>query len=387
MTIPYGRPGTSASSPNPLRHMSLSLAAVAALLVAGTGILRAQGPLAANLGPIRILQSPDDDDETASDISGIACMPGTIDGWRCMVINDEDRAAELVRIAGSALIGGDKVPLIGKKPSASTLGKEPQDAGCSEGKAKFKDLDGEGVAFAAPHFYVVGSHGCSRNSNKFRISSFILGRIPVDAQGTPGTVETSYRLADVLKNAPQVGAFFGKDLNGAGGLNIEGIAVAGGQLIVGLRAPVIDGKAFLVAVDLAHLFSGSSTSPPSNTRVIPLALGANTGIRDLATTPDGRLLVLAGPAQDQDVRYGLFLVDLAAPAALTHLATLRDVEEDGARAKPEGAVVLGATADARRLRRHPRRRAAGVSGAVALSGPLRAASPHQPAAGRRVRCG
>jgi hypothetical protein len=29
-----------------------------------------------------------------------------------------------------------------------------------------------------------------------------------------------------------------------------------------------------------------------------------------------------------------------------HLATLRDVNEDGARAKPEGAVVLGATADA-----------------------------------------
>jgi hypothetical protein len=93
--------------------MSLSLTAVAALLVAGTGILRAQGPLAANLGPIRILQSPDDDDETASDISGIACMPGTIDGWRCMVINDEDRAAQLVRIAGSALIGGDKIRLIG----------------------------------------------------------------------------------------------------------------------------------------------------------------------------------------------------------------------------------------------------------------------------------
>jgi hypothetical protein len=349
MTISHGRPDPSASSLSALRHPSLSLTVVAAMLAACTGVAQSQGPLASNLAPIRILQSQlltDDDDETASDISGIACMPGTVDGWRCMVINDEDRAAQLVRIAGSALIGGDKVPLIGKKPSASTLGKEPQDAGCSEGKAKFKDLDGEGVAFAAPHFYVVGSHGCSRRSNKFRTSSFILARIAVDAQGTPGAVDTTYRLADVLKNAPQVGAFFGKDLNGAGGLNIEGIAVAGGQLIVGLRAPVIQDKAFLVAVDLAHLFSPSASPPPSNARVIPLALGASTGIRDLATAPDGRLLVLAGPAQDQDVRYGFFLVDLAAPAALTHLASLRDVEDDGARAKPEGAVVLGATADA-----------------------------------------
>jgi hypothetical protein len=329
--------------------MSARLSFITLLLIAGFGAARAQAPLVSNLEPIRILQTQgltDDDDETASDISGIACMPGTIDGWRCMVINDEDRAAQLVRIAGSALIGGDKVPLIGKKPSATTLGQEPQDAGCSEGKAKFKDLDGEGVAFAAPHFYVVGSHGCSRNSNKFRTSSFILARIAVDAQGTTGTVDTTYRLADVLKKAPQVGVLFGKDLNGAGGLNVEGIAVAAGQLIVGLRAPVIDGKAFLVAVDLAHLFSGSASPPPSNARVIPLALGPITGIRDLATAPDGRLLVLAGPAQDQDVRYGFFLVDLSSPAAPVHLATLRDVNEDGARAKPEGAVVLGATADA-----------------------------------------
>jgi hypothetical protein len=313
----------------------------------------AEGPIVSDLEPIRTLQAQsltDDDNETAADISGIACMPGSGATRLCMVINDEDRGAQLVRIDGSSLVGGAKVPLIGKKPSDTTIGEEPQEAACSEGKAKFKDLDGEAVAFAAPFFYVSGSHGCSRHSNKFRTSSFILARIQVDQQGAAGPVDTTFRLADVLRTAPQVGAFFGKDLNGADGLNVEGIAVAGDRLIVGLRAPVIQGKAFLVAVDLAHLFSRSSPPPPSNARVIPLSLASNTGIRDLATVADGRLLLLAGPAQEQkEVPYGFFLADLALPGAPKYLATLKDIDQDGVRAKPEGAVVLGSTPDSLRV--------------------------------------
>src|SRR5262249_3576270 len=125
---------------SPLRRRSVALSFIALLLVAGPA--RAQAPLASNLEPIRTLQTQgltDDDDETAADIIGMACMPGTGDGRLCMVINDEDRAAQVVAIDGGALTGGEKIRLIGKKPSARTLGNEPQDAGCSEGKAKFKD--------------------------------------------------------------------------------------------------------------------------------------------------------------------------------------------------------------------------------------------------------
>jgi hypothetical protein len=240
--------------------------------------------------------------------------------------------------------------LIGKKPSDATLGKEPQEAHCSEGKAKFKDLDGEAVAFAGSYFYIAGSHGCSRHSNKFRTSSFILARVQVDEQGRPGAVDTTYRLADVLSTASPVGPFFGKNLNGANGLNVEGIAVAGEQLIVGLRAPVIQERAFLLAIDLAHLFSRASPPPPSHARPIPIPLGRNVGVRDLAPLSEHRLLLLAGPAQEQeDVPYSFFLVDLRSPETTKYLATIRDVVEGGAPAKAEGVVVLDSAADSVRV--------------------------------------
>jgi hypothetical protein len=111
------------------------------------------------------------------------------------------------------------------------------------------------VAYAAPFFYIVGSHGCSRHSNKFRSSSFILARIPerqvASSAGTfnPSSVETSYRLSEVLAAAPQIRPYFTRDLMSANGLNVEGLAVAGGKLFAGLRAPTLDGRAFIVTVD------------------------------------------------------------------------------------------------------------------------------------------
>ena len=89
---------------------------------------------------------------------------------------------------------------------------------------EFGELDGEAVAFAAPYYYVVGSHGCSRKKGEFRASSFILARLSDDQQGG---VETTFRLTDVLRHASTVSAYFGKDLNGDNGLNIEGLAVVG----------------------------------------------------------------------------------------------------------------------------------------------------------------
>ncbi len=63
--------------------------------------------------------------------------------------------------------------------------------------------------------------------------------------------------------------------------------------------------------------------------MIPLALGANTGIRDLAPLGDGRLLVLAGPAQDQTgVAYALYAAEPRVGGRLTRLAALDEVGQD-----------------------------------------------------------
>ena len=161
--------------------------------------------------------------------------------------------------------------------------------------AKFKEFDGEGVAYAKPYFYVVGSHGCGRRKDTLNTSAMILARIRVDDEGKPdvedderpeAAVETTYRLGEVLAGADRVGASFLESLSEANGLNIEGIAVVKDRLYAGLRAPTIEGDAFLVEADVDALFAdghgpyqgkrarsrsrsarmpGSATSPPSTT--------------------------------------------------------------------------------------------------------------------------
>jgi hypothetical protein len=341
----------------------------AGLIMVCCDVVLAQTPLIADLEPVRKFQVgpalTDDDEEVATDISGMACMPPAGATRTCLVVNDQDRSAQFVTIEDHRVIGGRKLQLIGKQPSDAIIGQEPREVECSDGKAKFKDLDGEGVAFAEPHFYVSGSHGCSRNSNKFRLSSFILARVRVDARGlvvdrdgapveasrsVEQYVDTTYRLAEVLRTAPQVGPFFGKDLNKTEGLNVEGIAVADGRLFAGLRAPVLKGKAFVVSVSVNDLFSRDPSLPRPEVRVIPLQLGKKAGIRDLASLGAGRFLVLTGPAQEQKkVPYGLFVVDIASPRSPKFLATLGSVEEDSTRGKAEGIVVLHAAADKLRV--------------------------------------
>ena len=150
--------------------------------------------------------------------------------------------------------------------------------------------------------------------------------------------------------AEKIGPFFGKDLNEADGLNIEGVAVIDEQLIVGLRAPVISSKAFLISVDLELLFSPVSSRPMGHVRPIPLPLGPHAGVRDLAVISDRKLLVLTGPAQEQEnVPSSFFLVDLNLPSSAIHLATLRPIVEDDSRGKAEGVAVLDRNDDSVRV--------------------------------------
>jgi hypothetical protein len=79
------------------------------------------------------------------------------------------------------------------------------------------------------------------------------------------------------------------------GLNIEGLAVVGGKLYAGLRAPVILKKSYLVGVDVDLLFDGARPIADKAVDEIELDLGGR-GI-DLAVMTGGRLLILSGPAQ------------------------------------------------------------------------------------------
>jgi hypothetical protein len=288
----------------------------------------------------------DDDGGVAVNVSGLACMPADAAQSRCLVIDDQGRFAQIASIGNGMVAAGARLALIGKKPSRDTVGRPPVQPGCSGGNRKFKDLDGEAVAYTPPFFYVAGSHGCSRHSNKFRSSVFILARIPEgeiagassDSTLSLESVETTYRLSEALVAAPQIGQYFTQDLMGANGLNIEGLAVAGGKLFAGLRAPTLDGKAFIVAVDADKLFGESAAIRQGDVHTISVKLGFDRGIRDLARLNAEQLLILSGPAQDASVPFEIHVLDIMAETS-TLLGTLGELP-DAKGAKAEAISVL-----------------------------------------------
>jgi hypothetical protein len=289
----------------------------------------------------------------ATDISGMACLPeGT--PRKCLLINDENNDAQFATIQDDRMEVGDTVPLINDNDDR-TLGSPPKDI--CKGKPKFKNLDGEGVAYAAPYFYIVGSHGCGRNDGKFALSSFILARLRVDRAGQPldgegrplaredfaRAVETTYRVSDLLQRAGKAAKFFGRDLKSEKGLNIEGVAVAGDTIWFGLRAPVRNGKkAYLVGGAIDDLFKPGNKRSKAKPDVVPVEL-EGLGIRDLAVLPDRRLLVVAGAAEGPEVTFQLFVVDPANEKA-TPIGPLQTVTQpvDGKTktGKAEGVTVL-----------------------------------------------
>jgi hypothetical protein len=287
--------------------------------------------------------------KTATDLSGISCMAPNGASRICLALNDENKNAQFATIEGNRITVGQPVTLIGDAPDHErTLGSPPDKLGCSAGPGEFADFDGEGVAFSAPFFYVVGSHGCSRNANEFRLSSFILARIRVDDAGQPAAkdaVQNTYRVSDILQRAGEAAKSFGKDLKIApGGLNIEGIAVDGDRIWFGLRAPLDkDSNAFLVEASVKDLFAaGHDPSKATPIPPIQIALGG-LGIRDLAVLADKRLLILAGAPEGPELPFRIFIfnpADGTKDERGTFPAVTQMVENKQVTGKAEAITVL-----------------------------------------------
>ena len=127
------------------------------------------------------------------------------------------------------------------------------------------------------------------------------------------------------------------------GLNIEGLAVRDGQLYIGLRAPVLEGRAFVVRVAIDGVFGSVAPEP----KVFPLDLGPGVGIRDIARV-EGGFLILTGPElPEADRQVGsarvFFWREGAPPRDLGPLGGMRPDE------KPEALLVLGEDAQGYRF--------------------------------------
>ena len=177
----------------------------------------------------------------------------------------------------------------------------------SVGGQEMKEIDAEAAAYAPPvssgsagHYYVIGSHGRSRKG-ALRSSTFNLFRFAVDpASGQPTfpfgddevavQIERTNLLRETIKNTEKLAAFAEQPLE-KNGVTVEGMAVRGSDLWLGLRGP--SNLTHVMRVRVEELFKDT----PPTASLISWELGVNVGIRDMASVSNG-ILLLTGRGDD-----------------------------------------------------------------------------------------
>jgi hypothetical protein len=208
-----------------------------------------------------------------------------------------------------------------------------------EDSAEMQEIDIEGLAYENGYLWLVGSHSLKRKNPsrkkvgeqahkqlakiEFETNRYLLARIPVvEENGTVTLVretsnnagkqaaarlrthDTGNILSDALKDDAHLAPFLyipGKD----NGFDIEGLAVSGRRVFLGLRGPVLRGWAVILEVEVAVDKADSSFlklkrvhADGRRYRKHFLDLGG-LGIRDLCVEGTD-LLILAGPTMDLD---------------------------------------------------------------------------------------
>lgn len=266
----------------------------------------------------------------AENLSAAVCAA---DGTCLLVsdeISDQGRWVRFARIEGTRLLPGRTLDLL---PSG------------------FDETDAEAADVAGGMFYVVGSHGVTKNDGGYQRSRFFLYRFPIDAR-QPSQVQRTNRLEALIAAVDKLEPHACTQAKAArrecprlqqGGVNIEGMAVRDGRVFLGLRGPLLADAAVVLEVDADALFSDLPTTARRHT----LRLGRGVGIRDLVRVSGG-FLVLGGPS-DPDDDSGAAPVFLWAGDATEPrpLGTLRALP--GRDHKPEALLVLREDAAAWRV--------------------------------------
>jgi hypothetical protein len=201
-----------------------------------------------------------------------------------------------------------------------------------------KEADIEGLAIDGGYLWVAGSQSLKRSVAEpapsldafvpieWDVKRAVLGRVPVttDAEGKPtlAASEGSRRAAmmpigktsndglrGLLKNHPLLKGFI--DLpSKENGLDIEGLAVSNGTVVLGLRGPVLASHALLIVLSFDEGGNGMLVPRPVNNkqyRIHAVHLDG-LGIRDLLFDGD-RLIVLGGPTQKIESVQRVFAID------------------------------------------------------------------------------
>jgi hypothetical protein len=240
------------------------------------------------------------DGKKSKDASGIACATTRGFPRSCLVIDDNVQQAQFVTVKDGKIIAGGIIRLIDNTY-----------------KRKALELDGEGVAYADGFYYVIGSHGHPRDSDReldpekdaaeiaarIAASSQIV-RFRADGDSAASPVKRTGKLRTIIAQEPALAPYLDRRLEN-NGLTIEGIAVRRGRLLAGFRGPSLsNGRAAVLSLPVDSVFGGA----PPDARLYRLPLGEGRGVRDLAPFGDG-VLVLAGPAASDPGPYAVYWWD------------------------------------------------------------------------------
>lgn len=278
--------------------------------------------------------------KSSKDVSGIACAATTGFPRVCLVIDDEARSAQVVVLDNQKMIGGSRIHLSDKQFDGEPV-----------------ELDGEGVAFADGAFIVTGSHGRPRKTDDgspeaeakaqasrqiFRVKLPDIDLETAQLKGDAVVSPPSIKLSEILQTNVATKAAFNKKL-AEGGLSVEGIAVSGGLLYVGLRQPVGPQGATILSLPVASVFDGA-TGAQNNLSVDlgKTSYGAARGVRDLSAYGDD-LLILAGPERNppdgQIVKTGDYAIYRFVLKTGTR-SLPKDIDGTNSEAKPEALLPL-----------------------------------------------
>jgi hypothetical protein len=291
------------------------------------------------------------------DLSGVAALGDTL-----FVAPDEGSSLLALRRDGPGWGSPREVPLA----DAVELPGKPED-----------EVDAEGLDVVGGCLWVVGSHSPKRKRVKpgtppgevgprlartsTEKSRRLLARLPLDdgpdgprpAPGAGARLPSGKRgLMGALAQDEHLAPFLGipgKD----NGFDVEGIAVVGERVVVGLRGPVLRGWAVLLGLAL-HVEGRELVLDGVDKHFVDLE---GLGVRDLARDGDD-LLVLAGPTMVLDGPARILRLPGVLPPAVPReeIETVAELavgvgcdRPEGLAVLPEGLLVLHDTPAAHRL--------------------------------------
>jgi hypothetical protein len=267
------------------------------------------------LGRVTLHFSAERKDDLREDLSAVA-LDADNNLW---VASDEKAGVERLRPADRGVFADHQFfDLVNAFDLAA-----PDDAG---------EIDIEGMDVEGKALWVTGSHTSTRKKPKgkadredlVRLSKvirkpnrYVLGRIPLPGGAPDGTAarlpftEYGNALTEALRADPHLGPFLsvpGPDGNSIqlaskeNGFDIEGLAVRGDRVFLGLRGPVLSGwAALLIEIEPKDAGNGALALEPIGRGGRPyrkhLVDLDGMGVRDLCWS-ENDLLILGGPTLD-----------------------------------------------------------------------------------------